>query len=337
MRMAYIEKIVSKEEKLYGIARLHWIYILQGIGWFVVLAGLGWLLNAALGYAVSSLARATDSVAFPLFFSGAANWFSFFFMGGGALLFVLFVIKVMFTEIGLTDRRIMNKTGMIFIKVHQIDLEEIRGENLDLGLLGRFLGYGYLLLDCRFIGDVRLPAIENPERFLRGLHVLRAKGQDAMSVMVGKGNPQPLNLLPPEEKGEEQGAQQNPKPEIEPGKPGSEPEIQPPPTPHSPPAPPSPPEQPQSPPQPQQPVPAPPPSKPPLQPGDTRALDAGMIEMVAEEVARKLSEQGIIAKPERPEDDIAVDKDLMAVFDEARLNGDDAGDDSGHKLGRSVH
>lgn len=281
--MAYIKKIIAQDEELIGIARLHWIYVVKGIGWFLALAGAGWLLNSLVGRAVMFMADAANATALPMLLMRLADGAMYFMMFGGALMFFFFTLKVLVTEIGLTSRRIMIKEGLIFVRVKQIDLEEIRGENMDLGWFGRLLGYGYIFLDCRFIGDVRLPAIENPERFIRVLHDRRAKSQDSLSVVLGKGNAAPLDIEVP---GNAQSQQQPevpqpdapqpaPQPEIQPGQtPGPEvnppqtpqPEIPSMPVPHSTP-PQSPPQQPEVPQQPPaQPTPAPPPSEPPLQP-----------------------------------------------------------------------
>lgn len=307
--MAYIRKIIGHDEQLIGIARLHWIYVLKGIAWFVVLAGAGWLLNTLIQRVALSMADATDSAALPYALMTISNGAMYFLMFGGALIFFFFTLKVLVTEIGLSSRRVMHKEGLIFIKVKQIDLEEIRGESLDLGYFGRMLGYGYLLLDCRFIGDVRLPAIEKPERFLKALHESRAKTQDSLSVVLGKGNPAPIQVsVPPEMQQPEapQPAAPQPAPEIQPPQPGPEinppstprPEIAPTPVPHGPPpGQPSPQTtpQPEVTPQPQQPVPAPGPDpQPPLQPPAGR--NAAPLPSAAEDIP-----QAAAAAPSGPQ------------------------------------
>lgn len=311
--MAYIRKIIGQDEQLIGIARLHWIYVLKGIAWFVVLAGAGWLLNTLIQRAALSVAGATDSVALPAAFITISNGAMYFLMFGGALIFFFFTLKVLVTEIGLTSRRVMHKEGLIFIKVKQIDLEEIRGENLDLGYFGRMLGYGYLLLDCRFIGDVRLPAIEKPERFLKALHERRSKTQDSLSVVLGKGNPAPIEIAVPPEMQQQpeipQPAPPQPTPEIQPGGPAQQPEVTPPqpgpeypgqPVPHGPPpvVPAPTPQQPQPEitPPPPQPVPAPGPDpQPPLQP------PAGTVAAPLPSAAEDIPQAAVAAPPSGPQ------------------------------------
>ncbi len=195
--MAYVHKIIGKEETLVGIARLHWIYVVKGLAYFMAFTAFGMFLDALVLRAVGFLARHSDSLSFFAVFADMSNSLLMILMGVGFLIFMFFVLKVLSTEIALTTRRVIDKRGLIFVKVKEIDVEEIRGENLDLGYLGRILGYGYLNLDCRFIGDVTLPAIEEPERFLKALHMVRSKAQDSLAVVMGKGNGRPLEVVPP--------------------------------------------------------------------------------------------------------------------------------------------
>lgn len=180
--MSYIRKIVGSDEKLIGIARLHWIYIVQGLVWFMACVAFAQLLDSIIYYALSMMPVTSEGAGVKLL--ALNSWLTPFALMFGAAICSIYVIKVLTTEIGMTSRRIIYKRGWMFIKTKEIEIEEIRGENLDLGYLGRVLGYGYLNLDCRFIGDISLPAIENPEQFLRALHKMRADAPDTIAVVV---------------------------------------------------------------------------------------------------------------------------------------------------------
>ena len=340
--MSYVRKLMAHDEKLVGIARLHWIYVLKGILWFAVMAGLGWIFNAAMTRVMFTIGESLNSQFLPTLLAGASSGVMYFLMGGGFLVFLFLVIDVLTTEIGLSDRRVMHKRGLIFVKTRQIDIEEIRGENLDLGYFGRILGYGYIMLDCRFLGDVRLPAIEAPERFMRALHTARAEAQDSLSVVMGKGNVKtPVQLVnpdaamggiePPPPQPDIQPGQPTPQPEVQPQTP--QPEIRPEPTPHAPPPPSQPPNQPIQ-PVPQQPTPNPGPNpQPPLQPPTTAAIDPQVVAEVmkqvmpqmTEQIVQQLEEKGMINKPS-PESNNEIDNDLVTVFDDARLKDPDPHD-----------
>lgn len=371
--MSYVRKIIAKDEELIGIARLHWIYIMKGLAWFVAMAGFGWLADALITRGMMYVGGVTNTYAIPAAFMTISNGMMMFMVVGGFFVFFLFVLKVLVTEIGLSNRRVIEKTGLIFVKVRQIDLEEIRGENMDMGYLGRVLGYAYILLDCRFIGDVRLPAVENPERFIRALHTLRAKTQDALSIVMGKGNaipvgealapppdgeqslqmqtPEPPQPIVPDDRPSPAVPEQPPQPAPEIAPPGPpQPEIQPSPVPHTTPQPqPNVPPQPTT-PQPVQPIPAPGPNpQPPLQPpgnptGQQAAaqLDPKTVAQVvqqvtpqiAQQVVKEMAEQGLLKETPEPAND--VDK-LTASFDDALTKKGARGHDPDNKMEYAVH
>lgn len=181
--MSYIRKIIGSDEKLIGIARLHWIYIAQGVLWLVACLAVVQLFDMSVNYLLSFLPSASENSAIPLLMIN--SWLRPFALILGGFICAVYVIKALTTEIGMTTRRIIYKRGWMFINTKEIEIEEIRGENLDLGYLGRILDYGYLNLDCRFIGDVSLPAIEKPAQFLRALHKMRAETPETALAAIG--------------------------------------------------------------------------------------------------------------------------------------------------------
>lgn len=373
--MAYIRKIVTQDEKLVGIARLHWIYVLRGLGWFLALSVFGWVVDALMARGLYMVAQATGADAMAVTLMSLSHNIMLFMMGAGFLLFCLFVLKVLVTEIGLTTRRVIHKEGLLFVKVKQIDLEEIRGENMDSGTFGRILGYAYIMLDCRFIGDIRLPAIESPERFMRALHQTRSIPLDTLSMVIGKGNAVPVGVVDTSDTGPDTPQPQPPQPtpEILPGQEPAQPEVQPgnvppgpeipaKPVPHNPPAPPGPPPQPQTPPVQPPPV-APPPinPQPPLQPPEGAQLQqivtpivaqsvslppeavAQVVQQVlpqmAQQVVREMENRGLVANDTHKEHeaDTDIDTDLLASFDEARLDKDGKAHDLRNKMEHAIH
>jgi hypothetical protein len=110
----------------------------------------------------------------------------------GAVLFWLYFLMVVATEIGLTSKRIIYKKGLIFVTVKEGDLEEIKAAEIDHGYLGRIFNYGYLNLDARFVENVSLPAIGQPYRFIKALNDARStlRKHDTMTVVLeGHGSP----------------------------------------------------------------------------------------------------------------------------------------------------
>ena len=180
----YIHKMVGSDEKLIGVARLHWIYLVKGMVGFALCMLLAYAVNTAIEMALALLYRhaAPADGAYP--FMAINHYFSQFMFLCGVYIFGIYLVKVLGTEVGLTTRRMIFKTGLVFVSTHEVDIEEIRGERMDLGWFGRFLDYAYIKLDCRFIEDLSTPAIEKPERFIRALHKLRSDASDSVITIA---------------------------------------------------------------------------------------------------------------------------------------------------------
>lgn len=173
--MSYIAKAISDEEKLISLVRPHWIYPLMGFLWlmFFVVWGITldhffephfepYTLNFILDLKIA-------------YITGSLTPISFIFTIVGIFTFWPYFMIYISSEIGLTSERIIYKTGLLFVEIDQVDLEDIRAEHVYHGLLGWVFGYGKIRLDCRFINDVRLVAISNPYRFVRASHNARLK------------------------------------------------------------------------------------------------------------------------------------------------------------------
>ena len=175
--MSYIRKVTGNNERLVLLTGLHWIYLAEAILTFVVVFGIGLGLDHILkeysgykviGYDVNLyfLEIKAEYTQLPLMFG----------LVGFALFFVIFT-KYLSTEIGLTDRRIIHKRGVIKIDVQQVELEDIRGEHVQHGWLGWLFGYGRIHFDCRFIDDVILPATRDPYRLIKAAHTARMRSE----------------------------------------------------------------------------------------------------------------------------------------------------------------
>lgn len=191
--MSYVRKLVGHDEKLIGVAHLHWIYVVRGALW--------WLLTAAIGagcsyliskgaFDVSTWQEDDASIYVTLLLNLEAYTFIFF-SACGFIFFLSYLLKYLVSEVALTSRRVVHKEGFFSVHVREVDLSEVMGETVDTGGVGRFFNYGYLFLDCRFIGDVHLPAIPHAEAFLKAIHHYR------LIVQSGASGQEPATDLPP--------------------------------------------------------------------------------------------------------------------------------------------
>lgn len=173
--MSYVTKAISDEERLISLARPHWIYLLTGFFWLLLFILLGLGIDQFFSHHLDPYTLNFILNLKIMYLSGSLTPISVIFTLIGLSAFWPFFMTYISSEIGLTNERIVLKTGLIFIEIDQVDLEDIRAEHVHHGLLGWLLNYGKIRLDCRFIQDVKMPAIGNPYRFVRASHNARLK------------------------------------------------------------------------------------------------------------------------------------------------------------------
>lgn len=166
--MSFVKRIVGPDEKLIGVCHVHWFYAAKGFFWFVALMSAALLLKS---YVFIPLTLKSGLLVFSLFADYIFNICAVI----GAIIFLIHIVVMISTEVGLTTKRVLFKTGLIATDVNEVDLEEIKAANVDNGWFGRFLNYGYLLFDARFVKNMTLPAIDRPYRFVKALNHLRTK------------------------------------------------------------------------------------------------------------------------------------------------------------------
>ncbi|PYN62919.1 MAG: MFS transporter permease [Candidatus Rokuibacteriota bacterium] len=120
--MSYIDKNLLQDERVVYRARLHWIIFAKAV---VVLAfGLGLLVS------LGADARPVGGVVALV----------------GLLLLVPPLVAYRTTEFGVTNKRVIIKTG--FIRRHTLELllRQVEAISVDQSLTGRLLGFGSLTL-----------------------------------------------------------------------------------------------------------------------------------------------------------------------------------------------
>jgi uncharacterized membrane protein YdbT with pleckstrin-like domain len=128
--MKYVERILQPGESVLHAARLHW---------FIYLKGLALLLLALIGV---MLAAGSDEqgIAIPL-------W-----IGAGVLGLLGFVsaiaalIQQATTELVLTDRRVIYKTGLFKRHTMEMNRSKVETVGVDQSVLGRLLNYGTVIV-----------------------------------------------------------------------------------------------------------------------------------------------------------------------------------------------
>ncbi|MCB1532355.1 MAG: PH domain-containing protein [Alphaproteobacteria bacterium] len=191
--MAFIDRVVGPDEELIGILSVHWIYGLKGLMWLLGFSLFGLFLESQADIFV----RGYRSYAGPRMietFGDASFWICVVI---GAFLCLFYMLMMLATELGLTSKRVICKRGLIFVDVKELDIEEIKAADVNNGILGRFLNYGYIVLDARFVQNVELPAISNPYGFLRVLNNMRSRlKEDSVTIVLdGEGSAHNKNIM----------------------------------------------------------------------------------------------------------------------------------------------
>jgi uncharacterized membrane protein YdbT with pleckstrin-like domain len=118
LSMGYIDDNLMGNENVVGHARLHWI---------IYLSAIAWLTSGTL-----FIAMAQGEIAV---------------LGGLCILIAMAAALLSFinrktSEFGVTNKRVILKTGLIRRNTHEVLLAKVEGIQVNQGILGRILGYG---------------------------------------------------------------------------------------------------------------------------------------------------------------------------------------------------
>jgi uncharacterized membrane protein YdbT with pleckstrin-like domain len=160
--MGYIEQNLGTNEVLLAQARFHWLYR----------AGAAALLLAALG-ATGYLLTSVHSV-----------WLGGAMAAAGIIAFLLVMVPVWTTEIGVTSQRLIIKRGLLSRRTDEIQLWAIEEANLEQSVLGRLLGFGRIEVQGTGDDALAIPAIADPLYFRKAI-------QDAIGRATRPSGPAP--------------------------------------------------------------------------------------------------------------------------------------------------
>jgi len=155
--VSYIEKSLIGGETVLYRARLHWIVLLWHalVGGCIGLIGVGFLVVAV----VPSLR--------PHGLSGAAGVAGLLFFLAALALVGIGIVKRNATEIAVTSRRVLIKTGLVNRRTVELLLVKIESIGVDETPLGRMLGFGTVIVRGTGGTPEQFDTIANPLEFRR--------------------------------------------------------------------------------------------------------------------------------------------------------------------------
>jgi hypothetical protein len=128
--MGYAERVLQPGETIAYRARLHWIIYLGGMLLVVV----------AIGFAVGAVALKQETIRVGLMLASVIALFL------GLFQIVRAWIVAVNTEIIVTSRRVIYKTGFISRNTVEMNLDKVESVLVQQSLLGRALDYGSVII-----------------------------------------------------------------------------------------------------------------------------------------------------------------------------------------------
>ena len=149
---SYVESVLADGEKIVHRAAIsHWRYALNYlVGALFVAGGLYGIVAASGRDGISPMIAMVP-------------------LAIGLILIVVALIRRLTTELVLTDRRIITKSGLISRNTVEMNLAKIESIHVNQGLLGRILDYGDVTVVGTGASLEPLRAIANPLQLRRKL------------------------------------------------------------------------------------------------------------------------------------------------------------------------
>ena len=164
--MSYVDKnLIPGESALYRTG-LHWIVLVWPMFW-------------ALSFGVLGLAFLVISVSVRVNPPGSAAIAGLVLLGLGATAAIIGFLRRAATEMAVTNKRVVVKTGVLSRRTYEILLSKIESIHVEEGLLGRMLGYGSVVV--RGTGGT-------PEPFRQIAHPLELRRQVHHQIELYEGS-----------------------------------------------------------------------------------------------------------------------------------------------------
>jgi uncharacterized membrane protein YdbT with pleckstrin-like domain len=140
--MSYLSKVLRPGETILAEGKLHWIIYFPIIIWLV-----GGVITSVVVGAVEP---------------GVGVW-TFVLFACIALLYVVPAwLKRWTTEIAVTDRRVIYKSGLLRRHTAEMNMDKVESVLVDQSMIGRFLGYGTVHIRGTGVGIENLHYISSP-------------------------------------------------------------------------------------------------------------------------------------------------------------------------------
>lgn len=161
MSGTYVERVMLPDERLEYVGRIHWIIFMPG-----VLSALGGALLCLFPF------RLLNHFLFPALIEQMRDYILFSGLsavGAGLLLIINAYLRMISTELVVTNIRVIAKTGFISRNTFEIMLSRIEGANIEQTVWGRLLNFGSIYVHGTGGGITPIDHVADPLPFKKQL------------------------------------------------------------------------------------------------------------------------------------------------------------------------
>lgn len=174
MNRSYVETVLLKGEELEYAGQLHWIIFVPGLassffGTILCLLSPGGLNSTFMLGLMEEMA-------------GYFKWVGVLTVLGGVSMLAHAYLRLISTELAITNRRVIAKTGFISRNTFEIMLNRIEGANIDQTIWGRILGFGSIFVHGTGGGITPIDFVSDPLTFKKQLMTWVEKNQPSASA-----------------------------------------------------------------------------------------------------------------------------------------------------------
>lgn len=170
--MSYVEKMISRNEKIVTMTTIHWVYMVFAAMYLALFVGLAFFVHNSM-VSIGSLTPYINEMllrGFRLDLPLPRISIAWFIAIPGIYIFIARAFDYIGSEVCVTTKKFIYKQGLIWITVDDIDIDEIQSETVYQGIFGPIFNYGRLVIDSRFVKDLRIPPVIKPYVLLKKLH-----------------------------------------------------------------------------------------------------------------------------------------------------------------------
>jgi uncharacterized membrane protein YdbT with pleckstrin-like domain len=174
MMRSYVETVLLKGEELTFAGQLHWIIFLPGLASAIFGAFLCLLTPQGLN----------DGLMLG-FMQEMRGYFTFAgvgLVGGGVIMLGHAYLRLISTELAITNRRVIAKTGFISRNTFEIMLNRVEGANIDQSVWGRLFNFGSIFVHGTGGGITPIDFISDPLNFKKQLMTWVERNQPTYHV-----------------------------------------------------------------------------------------------------------------------------------------------------------